>query len=224
MTPRPMCSLPDHRAHPQGRRAARAAAIVALALLAFVAGCSFTRPSPVKDTFLLDPANPPVAAKSHPGSLRVGLFNVAAPFRARNFVIRDSDLKYESDFYREFFVPPGVMLGDDTARALRAAQVFSRVTRPGPSTDADWVLDGFAGALYADARDPAKAFAVIQITYYLSRDDGGATAPVWTKGYRKSAPYTPNGKDAYVEALNTAFGEILAELAKDLAAAELPAN
>jgi cholesterol transport system auxiliary component len=202
----------------------RAATIAALAVLAFAAGCSFTRPAPVKDTYLLDPANPPVAAKTRQGSLRVGTINVGAPFRARNFVIRDSELKYESDFYREFFVPPGVMLADSTARALRVARVFTRVARPGAATDTDWLLDGFAGALYADVRDPAKPVAVIQVTYYLSRDDGGATAPVWSKGYRKVAPYASSGGEAYVEALNAAFGEILAELAGDLATAELPTN
>ena len=204
--------------------ARRAAAIAAVAMIAAATGCSLSRPSPVKDTYLLDPANPPVAATHHPGSLRIGTINVAAQFRARNFVIRDSDLKYESDFYREFFVPPAVMLADYTARALRVAQVFARVTRPGASLDAEWVLDGFAGSLYADLRDPAKPEAVIQITYYLSHDDGGATAPVWVKAYRKASPYKTTGGDAYVEALNVAFSEILADLARDLAAAELPAS
>ena len=222
MTSRPLGTLPHPSSDQRRSRNGRAALVLATAVLALVAGCSFTRPPVVKDTYLLDPANPPVAAKAHPGSLRVGVVTVGAPFRGRNFVVRDSELKYESDFYREFFVPPGVMLADDTARALRVAQVFARVTRPGTSLDADWLLDGFAGALYADVRDPAKPSAVIQVTYYLSRDDGGATAPVWTKGYRKSAPYTSNGKDAYVDALNTAFAEILAELASDLAAVELP--
>jgi cholesterol transport system auxiliary component len=200
----------------------RVATLVALIALAVATGCSITRPAPVKETFLLDPASPAAVAKGQPGSLRIGVVNVGAPFRGRNFVVRETELKFESDFYHEFFVPPGVIIADATGRALAAAKVFGSVGRPGVAVDADWVLDGFVGALYADARDPAKPAAVIQVTYYLSRDNGGVGAPVWSKAYRKHVPFVSSSTEAYVNTLNTAFSEILAELARDLAAAELP--
>jgi hypothetical protein len=62
---------------------------------------------------------------------------------------------------------------------------------------------------------------VIQVTYYLSRDNGGADAPVWSKAYRREIPFVP-GTLSYVNGLNTGLSEILAELATDLAAAQLP--
>jgi len=201
-----------------------AATSVALAALMFAAGCSFTRPATVKDTYLLEPALPAAVAKAQAGSLRVGTVNVGAPFRARSFVFRESELKYDSDFYHEFFVPPSVMIADATARSLAAAKVFAHVTRPGVTVDANWVLDGFVGALYADARDPAKPAAVLGVTYYLSRDDGGASTPVWSQGYRKRVTFASSSTGAYVDALNAALSEILAELARDLAAVELPAK
>ncbi len=98
------------------------------------------------------------------------------------------------------------------------------MARPGVVVDADWVLDGFVGALYADARDAAKPVAVLQITYYLSRDDGGASAPVWSQAYVKRVAFSSSSTGAYVGALNTAFTEILAELTRDLAAVQLPAK
>ena len=64
--------------------------------------------------------------------------------------------------------------------------------------------------------------AVLEITYYLSRDDGGASAPVWSRAYAKRVSFVPTGTVDYVNALNTAFSEILAELTRDLAAAQLP--
>ena len=201
-----------------------AALIAALAALAFTAGCSFTRPSPVKESYLLEPALPEPAAKAQSGSLRVGTVNIGAAFRGRSFVVRASEFKFESDFYHEFFVPPGVMIADSTARALARGKAFADVTRPGVVVDADWVLDGFVGALYADTRNAAKPEAVLQVTYYLSRDDGGASAPVWSHPYVKRVALTSTSTDAYVSALNAAFSEILAELVRDLTAAQLPAK
>jgi len=201
-----------------------AALILMLAAVVLAAGCSLTRPSPVKQTYLLDPALPAPLAKSQPGTVRIGAVNVAAAFRGRSFVVRDTEFRFDSDFYHEFFVPPGVMLADSTARALARAKVFTVVTRPGVVVDADWVLDGFVGTLHADARDAASPAAVLQVTFYLSRDDGGASAPVWSHAYFKRVAFTGSNTDAYVTALNGALSEVLAELAQDLAAANLPAR
>lgn len=207
------------------RNAGRGAALIlVLAAAVLAAGCSLTRPAPVKQTYLLDPALPAPVAKSQPGNVRIGAVNVAAAFRGRSFVVRDTEFRFDSDFYHEFFVPPGIMLADSTARALARAKVFSVVTRPGVVVDADWVLDGFVGTLHADARDAASPAAVLQVTYYLSRDDGGASAPVWSHAYFKRVAFTGSTTEAYVTALNGALSEILAELAQDMAAAQLPAR
>jgi ABC-type uncharacterized transport system auxiliary subunit len=200
----------------------RAAVVVVLAAAAALSACSLTRPSIVKETFLLDPTNPPPVARSQAGSLRVGVINVGAAYRARSFTVRSTDLKYESDFYHEFFVAPGAMIADATARALQVSKAFASTSRPGAAIEADWLLDGFVGALYADMRDPAKPMAVLQITYYLSRDNGGVGAPVWSRGYFKRVPFASSGTEAYVNALNGALTEILAEMTRDIAAADLP--
>jgi len=201
-----------------------AALILALATAVLAAGCSLTRPAPVKQTYLLDPALPAPVAKVQPGTMRIGTVNVAAAFRGRSFVVRDSEFRFDSDFYHEFFVPPGVMLADSTARALARAKVFSVVTRPGVVVDADWVLDGFVGTLHADARDAASPAAVLQVTFYLSRDDGGASAPVWSHAYFRRVAFAGSDTEAFVTALNSALSEVLAELAQDLATAQLPAR
>jgi ABC-type uncharacterized transport system auxiliary subunit len=201
----------------------RAALILALSAAAvFMTGCGLTRPSLVKQTYLLEPTLPAPAAAMQAGTLRMGNVNVAAPFRGRSFVVRDSEFVFASDFYHEFFVAPGVMIADATAQALVRGKVFTVVTRPGVVVDADWILDGFVGALQADARDAAKPAAVLEITYFLSRDDGGASAPVWSRAYAKRVPFAASSTDAYVTALNAALSEILAELARDLAAIPLP--
>ena len=196
---------------------------VLLVVLALAACSAVTRPAPVRRTYLIEPSSLQALAQARPGTLRVGQVNVAAPFRGKAFVYRLSDLRFETDFYVEFLVPPAVMLTEQTARSLARARPFARVSTPGGAADADWVLDGFAPALYADTREAGKPAAELAITYYLAPANRPDQAPVWTREYRRHAPMHDSSPQAYAEALNAAFGEILAELVRDLAAAELPA-
>jgi ABC-type uncharacterized transport system auxiliary subunit len=207
-------------ARPSRARRALVLLPAALAVPALVGCNALSRPAPVKNMFLLEPAAPPAAAQPKQASLRVGSIGVAAPFRGRNFVYRESDLKYSNDFYTEFLVAPASMIAEATARALDRARVFARVAAPGAPSDSDYVLDGFVSALYGDIRNAAKPSAEIAIAYYLSRAD--SASPFWSKDYRSSAPVAANAPDQFAAALSGAFGEILAELARDLSAVQLP--
>ncbi len=196
--------------------------LLASLLLALGAGCSaITRPPVVRQTFLLDPPAPPAVAHSQPGALHVGIVNVAAPFRGKTFVYRVSDLRFDSDYYFEFFVPPATMLTEQTARALDRAKAFTRIAEPGAATEADWELNGFASALYADTREATKPAAELHITYYLTPTAGSQQTPVWSHEYRQHVPMRDATPAAYAEALNKAFGAIVADLAHDLASAQL---
>jgi len=195
-------------------------ALVAIAAIV-LASCALNRPAPVKQQYLLDPPPPAAVAKSQSTSVRVGTINVAAPFRGRSFVLREADLRYEIDYYNEFLVPPTTMLSELTARALERSKAFARVVPPGYSADADWLLDGFVSALYGDERDGKKVSADVAISYYLFQSSGGSGMPVWTRDYQKRVPLATPTTEAYAGALNTALGEIFAELTRDLAAAEL---
>ncbi|MEO8537905.1 MAG: hypothetical protein ABI533_10270 [Betaproteobacteria bacterium] len=196
---------------------------VAIAALVLVAGCSaVTRPAPVRQTFLLEPPSPAVIATPQAGSLRVGSIGVAAPFRGKAFVFRSGDLRFESDFYVEFLVPPSAMLTEQTARALARAMPFTRIAGPGAAADAEWVLDGFASAFYADTRTAGKPVAAITIAFYLTASGGAEQTPVWTHEYTRRTAMRDESPAAFAEALNTGFGEIVAELSRDLARAPLP--
>ena len=191
----------------------------AFAVLVAVAGC--TRPPPIKGLFVLEPASPPVVAKPQPGLLRIGSVTVASPYRGRQFVVRETDLKYETDYYNEFLVAPGANIGEATARALSTAHVFAAVAPSTVTIDPDWVLDGFVDALYGDARASDKTSAALSITFFLRRQAGDAGVPVWSKTYERRVPFATGSASAYVTALNMAFGDILAELARDLSAQNL---
>jgi hypothetical protein len=196
-----------------------AAAVFAAALLLAAAGCSLTRPAPVKQAFLLEPPLPVGAGRASPATLRVGAINVAAPFRAKAFVHRTSPLGFEADFYSEFLVAPAAMIGEATARALDHAGIFGRVIPPGALPDGDYVLDGFVSALYGDVREPGRPVARLAITFFLTRNDGVSQAPFWSREYERRAVAADATPEAHARALSIALGEILADLARDLAAA-----
>lgn len=193
----------------------------ALALAVTMAGCSLTRPPPVKNTFLLDPPVPAAAAAAKPATLRIGTFNVAAPYRDRAFTYRTGDVKYESDFYNEFFVAPGAMIAQAATKALAGAKVFARVVPAGTAPEeGDFVLEGFVVDLYADAREKPGA-AVVGINFYLTRTTFPA-AVVWSRDYRERVPLVGNTPEALAQAWNEALGRVLASLVRDLAAAGSP--
>ena len=87
-----------------------------------MSACSITRPSPVKRTYLLEPALPAPVAASKPATLRMGTITVGAAYRGRQLVYRADELKYEADFYSEFFVTPASMIAESTSRALSSAR------------------------------------------------------------------------------------------------------
>jgi cholesterol transport system auxiliary component len=208
------------------RAAYRSAAAVALfvAAIATLASCSLSRPTPVKSMFLLEPTMPAaVAAAPKAVAVRVGIVNVAAPFRGKTFVYRDSELKYDADFYDEFFVAPAIMLSDATAKALRAANVFRRVVPAGATgDDAEYVLDGFASELYGDVRSPTAPVAALTITFYLSPTNVVNPGVIWSREYRQRVQFSGAGADALARGWNAALSALLADLARDLAATELP--
>ena len=207
------------------KKPARALAAVAILIVAAtLAACALSRPSPVKRTFLLEPTLPTAAsATPKPLAVRVGVVNVAAPFRGKTFVFRETDLRYESDYYDEFFIAPAIMFSDATAKGLAASNVFRRVVPFGAASDeGNYVLDGFVSELYADTRDAAAPVAVITVTYYLTPSNVIASGVAWSREYRQRTKVSGTGPDAVARGWNAALTAILADLAKDLAAAELP--
>ena len=200
--------------------------VASLALAALVASCALSRPSPVKRTFLLDPTLPAaVSTAVKPVSIRVGVVSVAAPFRGKQFVFRESDLKFESDFYDEFFVAPAIMFSDATAKALGASKAFRNVVPFGASSDdSDYTLDGFVSELYADTRNATSPAAVITVTYYLTPTSAVGSNVVWSREYTQRTNVSGTGPEAVARGWNAALTAILANLAKDLAAADLPAK
>ena len=201
----------------------RLAAAAALLVAATLSACSLSRPAPVKHMFLLETVPPAAAVATKPGSLRIGVIGVAAPFRSRTLVYRRDDIRFESDFYSEFFVTPAAMVAEETAKTLTAAKVFRRVIAPGAAPDeGDYVLDGFVGEFYGDLREAGKPAAVLTATYYLAPANVTPSKVIWSREYRQRVVAADGSPEALARAWNAALTAVLGELARDLAAVTLP--
>ncbi len=191
-------------------------------LLAVLSGCGLSRPSPVKQTYLLQaPAATQAAAAPRPAVLKVGTIAVAAPFRGKSMVYREGDLKYESDFYNEFFVPPSAMLTEGAATWLASAGIFKEVLPAGANADGDFVLEGFVSELYGDYRDAAKPAAVLTGKFFLIDNRVLSGVPVWQTELKQRVALSSRSPDALAAAYNTAWAAMLADLSRELAGAKL---
>jgi hypothetical protein len=194
------------------------ATATAAALAATLAACSLTRPTPVKQMFLIEPPAPvATVTPASPLAARVGTVTVAAPYRDRAFVVREADLRFETDFYHEYVVAPAAMIAEAVATALSQSGAFAKVIPPGAPPDAELTVDAFVGSLYADNRDPKAPAAELAITFYVSRSDRGL-APMWSKSYVRRKALSTVSAEQYAAAQSASLGEILGELARDLAA------
>jgi cholesterol transport system auxiliary component len=197
-------------------------AIVAV-ILGLISGCGgLSRPSPAKQTYLLQASAPtPVATPPRPATLKVGTISVAAPFRGKSMVYREGDLKYESDFYNEFFVTPSAMLTESAASWLAAAGVFREVLPAGANADGDFVLEGFISEFYGDYRDAGAPAAVLTGKFFLIDNRVLTGVPVWQTELKQRVALSTRSPDRLAAAFNIAWSSMLGDLAHEIAAAKL---
>ncbi len=201
-------------------RSRRLAALCGLACAALVLGaCSLSRPTPVKQSFLLAAERAGAASTNGvPVALRVNRFVVAQPFDGRPLVYRAADLRFEIDFYNEFLALPATMLTERTMRWLADARLFSAVVPMNSNVDARHVLEGAVWTMHGDYRNPQAPTATISIRFLLARDDTPGPT-LLDRSFTRTVKVTDRSPERLVAAFDEALSGILGELESAIAAA-----
>jgi cholesterol transport system auxiliary component len=185
-------------------------------------GCvSIEKSYPDKRYFVLDIA--PDATAQNPaetGTLQIGSARVSPRYADKNFVYRRSDARFESDFYNEFLVSPGVLVAEELRQGLSQSGLFKFVVSSVNALPPTHTLETVVNTLYGDFRDLGAPQAVMEIEFFLSQEES-PSGIVFHKRYHRTIPLKGRNPEALVQGWNQALEAISRSLVSDLKASNL---
>ena len=185
------------------------------ALLGFalvLSGC-FEGATADRKYYLLDVKREGAPAKVHTdAALRVRRFNVDEAFATKQLVYRLGESRYESDYYHEFLVLPGIMITEKARDWLVDSGLFGRVSSVGSRLESAYMLEGNVIALYADFANESAPTAVMEIRFFLLAGADANEAVALARTYRAESPIPTRTAEAVVEAFGKSLADILARL------------
>lgn len=185
------------------------------------AGCvTLERSYPEKRYFVIQAAEPKRAGADNGQILSVANFHISPRFSDRSFVYRTSETEFETDFYNQFLSAPAVLITEETRKALGASP-FKFIVGPASPLAPNFVLEGSINALYGDFRNAGAPSAVLEIEFFLHREDPARPGVVLQKVYRKSIPLKERSPQALAQGWSAALEAIVAEFVSDLNAQKL---
>jgi len=149
-------------------------------------------------------------------TLEVHRFSVDTAFAGKGLVYRLGEMKYETDYYRQFLIAPGTMITERTRRWLADSGLFHYVLPVGSRVTPTYTLEGNVTALYGDFADESAPAAVMEIRFFLLDNAGGRERIVFAQTYRAATPVRDRTAEVFLTALNTSLAEILTRLEADL--------
>ena len=185
-------------------------------------GCvSIEKSYPDKRYFVLDIALD--ASPQHPGeagTLQIASARVSPRYADKNFVYRRSDARFESDFYNEFLISPGVLVAEELRQGLSQSGIFKFVVGSVNAVAPTHTLEIVVNSLYGDFRDLKAPKAVMDVEFFRSQE-GSPGGILFHKRYHKTIPLEGRNPEALVQGWNRALEAISGSLVSDLKASEL---
>ena len=189
--------------------------------LVFIYGCSgLSKSYPERNFYMFD--LPPVNVQYPRVSgavAEISRFNISPGSDGKEFIYRRTEFDYESDFYNQFFRPPGSMLTEVTGRWLLQSGPFEDVFGAVTQADSNYFIEGNVVRLYGDFRSAPAAVMEIQLVlleYTTDSNYEDNTKVVFAKNYSYEVPIASTAPKDLMQGWNTALGEILNAFLADL--------
>lgn len=181
-----------------------------LALLSLLTGCfSFNKNFPEKRFFVLSASrSEKLSLPKLNAVLKIQRFRVSPQFEGKGFVYRKGNFNYESDFYNEFFISPGLMIAQEAGKWLSGSGLFKYVMTSSSPVEPILELEGVISALYGDYRDTRVPKAVLEIQFFLVQNVSSRPVIVFEKTYHEETLIKGNSPDALVAGWNLAIEQI----------------
>lgn len=196
------------------------AAIFAIMLLPGCAGFN-QPPKPVESYVLSYPGPMPANDKSSAPDavLAVRAFDAAEPYRSRQMVYADHQLRRKNYTYHQWAAKPADMVRDQIISDLAAAHAAKSVTRAEKTLETPThVLGASIEAFYEDdTKNPWQAVIKIRTTLAETRSgQSGGRSVIMTKTYQATQDLSQNNPLGLARAMSTALAEISNDLAADI--------
>jgi cholesterol transport system auxiliary component len=182
---------------------------------------SIEKSYPDKRYFVLDIAlDPSPQDSAETGTLQIPSARVSPRYAEKNFVYRRSDARFESDFYNEFLVSPGVLVAEELRQGLSQSGLFKFVGGSVNALAPTHTLETFVNTLYGDFRDLRAPQAVMEIEFFLNQEES-PSGIVFHKRYHRTIPLNGRNPEALVQGWNKALEAISRSLVTDLKASNV---
>ncbi|MCB1142572.1 MAG: membrane integrity-associated transporter subunit PqiC [Leptospiraceae bacterium] len=149
--------------------------------------------------------------------LKITKIRISPYFEGKNFVYKQGNLNYETDFYNEFLVYPSNNINEVVNKWI----IESGLSVPWSVYDEDvYQLQINVESLHGDFSDGSKPRAILELNFLLQK--AGSKKILYTKKFHKDEPITEINADNLVTAWNKGLTEIMIEMESDLRKIQLP--
>ncbi len=194
--------------------------ILIMFVILFGAGCAnIDKPYPERAYYQFE-----VSYSGHAGTpvkdtiLGVKRLSVSPGSQGLEFIYRTGEFKFHSDFYNQFFRPPGALITEAVTRWFVASGEFEDVLGQLSQAFPNYVIEGNVVKLYGDYRNSSTPSAVMEIQFFLLKltDDTDEPIVVTSNTYSIEKPISSKDPNALMLGWNQALEEILGEFLKDI--------
>jgi len=190
--------------------------LTAVALFSFTGCLNLKTGYPAKNYFLLDAKRTDKKGDEKGPMIQVQRFHISPRYQGKEFVYRFEKLKFESDFYNEFFISPDEMITEQVQQWLSESEIFTLVTDRNSEPPPDCVLEGWITELYGDIRSGETPKAVMEIKFLLLSANKSPGQILFKKRYRADVPIQEKTSALLAAGWNQALEMILNQLEQDL--------